>query len=543
MSNIESTEPVITLRLIQQLKQCGKRFKLADSTGAKLSGRDLLIRTLALRNYLLRQVIGDGETRVGVFLPPTVPAVATNFALALAGRVAVNLNYTVSSSVLKQCSDTAGLKHVITSRKFVDKVGLDVGCPMVFLEDIKNEITVGDKLSALLNVRLRSAAGLHRALGLQHAKHSDPLTIIFTSGSTGVPKGVVLTGGNITSNVVGIDHSVHLDEDDIVLGVLPFFHSFGYTITLWAAMGLPCSTVYHYSPLEARPIGKLAEEYKTTVLLATPTFLRAYIRRIEPQQFKHLDIVIVGAEKMPIALADEFEAKFGVRPVEGYGTTELSPLVSVNIPKSRAIKLGQGSEELLREGSVGKPVIHVEARVVSPEDDQVLAGGETGLLEIRGPNVMQGYLDRQDLTAEVMHDGWYRTGDVAFIDDDGFIHITGRLSRFSKIGGEMVPHIQIEETMAELVGMTEEGGTRVAVTAIPDAKRGERLVVLHTPLPMTIGELLKRMSQAGLPNLFLPSEDSFVPVEAIPMLGSGKLDLKGMRDVALNHFGMSPAHS
>lgn len=529
MTHYDASTPVVTLRLLQQLKHGGTRFKTADSTGAKLTCRDLLIRTLALRRYLLREVIAPDEKRVGIFLPPTVPAVATNLAVALADRVAVNLNYTVNSSILKQCCEKAGLKHVITSRKFIDKVGLDVGCEMIFLEDVKDQITLGDKLSAFLNARFRSASGLHRHLGLQHQTHNDPITIIFTSGSTGVPKGVVLSGKNITSNIIGIDDTIHLDENDVVLGILPFFHSFGYTIALWAGMTLPCSVVYHFSPLEARPIGKLAEDYKTTVLLATPTFLRAYLRRVEPQQFQWLDIVVLGAEKMPLDLAGEFERKFGVRPIEGYGTTELSPLVSVNVPANRA---GAAGTSRIREGSVGLPMTGVEARIVSIDHDTPLATGETGLLEIRGPNVMDGYLNQPDLTADVMHEDWYRTGDVGFLDRDGFIHITGRMSRFSKIGGEMVPHIQIEETLTQLAGINDDGSLRVAVTAVPDEKRGERLVVLYTTLPTSKQELIQKMSHAGLPNLFLPSEDSYVPVEAIPVLGSGKLDLKAMRDLA-----------
>ncbi len=533
MSRNDASEPVLTLRLIQQLQRTGNRLKCADSTGVKLSARELLLRTLVLRRYLLREVIAPDEKRVGVFLPPTVPAVATNLALALAGRVAVNLNYTVNSAMLKKCCEKAGLRHVITSRKFIEKVGLDVGCSTIFLEDVKERITIGDKLSALLNSRLRSATGLHRFLGLQHEKHSDTVTIIFTSGSTGVPKGVVLTGSNITSNIVGINDTIHLSETDVVLGILPFFHSFGYTIALWSAMTLPCAAVYHFSPLEARAIGKLAADYKASVLLATPTFLRAYIRRVEPEQFQWMEVVVLGAEKMPLGLADEFEQKFGIRPVEGYGTTELSPLVSVNVPPRRA---GSAGSSRIREGSVGLPMTDVEARIVSIDNDQPLPVGEAGLLEIRGPNVMAGYLDQPELTASVMHDDWYRTGDVAYLDADGFIHITGRMSRFSKIGGEMVPHIQIEETLAGLVGAEEDGAMRVAVTAVPDEKRGERLVVLHTRLPISKSELLSKLSLAGLPNLYIPSEDSFVEVEAIPVLGSGKLDLKSMRDVAEQHF-------
>ena len=533
LSNFDSSIPVITLRLIEQLKRSGRRFKVADSSGTNLSGRDLLVRTLALRNYLLRAELDPDEQRVGIFLPPTVPAVATNFALALAGRVSVNLNYTVTSKILNQCCSAAGLRRVITSRKFMEKVGLEFDLPVVYLEDVRERIRLDDKVRGFVDGRLRSAAGLHRSLGLSDVQHSDPLTIIFTSGSTAVPKGVVLSGGNITSNVLAIDESIHLSEQDVVLGVLPFFHSFGYTISLWAALTLPCSAVYHYSPLEARPIGQLAEKYGATVLLATPTFLRTYIRRVEPRQFQKMDVVVVGAEKMPLSMAAEFEEKFGARPVEGYGTTELSPLVSVNIPQSRDTSPGKANH---REGSVGKPVWGVDARIVSLDDDQPLPSGKPGMLEVRGPNVMQGYLDRPDLTAEVMDGEWYRTGDVARIDEDGFIEITGRLSRFSKIGGEMVPHIQIEETIMDIIGNDDEETLRVAVTSVPDEKRGERLVVLYTSLPMSPGELVQQLCVSGLPKLYVPGEDSFVQVEAIPVLGSGKLDLRGITDLAKQKF-------
>lgn len=533
MQDANSTLEHVTLRALKRLKALNQPMKVGDSTGVKLSSRDLLIRSLALRRYLLREVLSDDEKRVGVFLPPTVPGIAANLALSLAGRVTVNLNYTASSAQLKQCCELAGLKHVITSRKFIEKVGLDVGVPQVFLEDVRDRITLGDKLSALLNVRLRSAHSLHRALGLSGLRASDPLTILFTSGSTGFPKGVVLSSGNVSSNIDGINELVHLSERDVVMGILPLFHSFGYTVTLWTPLCLDCACAYHFSPLEARPIGKLAHDFKATILIATPTFLRSYIRRVEPEQFKTLEVVIVGAEKMPIDVAEEFEKRFGVRPVEGYGTTELSPVVSVNVPKSRATS----NRPRLREGSVGIPYSQVEARVVSVDTDQPLGTGESGLLEIRGPNVMQGYLDRPDLTAEVMHDEWYRTGDMAKIDKDGFIHITGRLSRFSKIGGEMVPHVLIEQTISDIVGLDDEGLQRVAVASVPDPKKGERIVVLHTAgLGMKPGQIVEKLSDKGLPNIYLPGEDSFAEVEAIPMLGTGKLDLKALQQAAKDLF-------
>ncbi len=250
--------PLVTQQLLEQLKKNRSAFKIADSTGAVLTGPDLLVRSLALRRYLLREVLAADEEHVGIFLPPSVACVATNFALAFAGRVTVNLNYTVSSAALKACCETAGLKHVITSRKFMEKVNLDVGAPLVYLEDLKDKISLGDKVFAALNAKLRSAAGLHRMLGCSQKKIDDPVTIIFTSGSTGVPKGVVLTYGNIASNVDGIDECIRLNDRDVVLGILPLFHSFGYTVTMWAAMTLPSSVVFHYSPLDARQIGKLA---------------------------------------------------------------------------------------------------------------------------------------------------------------------------------------------------------------------------------------------------------------------------------------------
>jgi acyl-[acyl-carrier-protein]-phospholipid O-acyltransferase/long-chain-fatty-acid--[acyl-carrier-protein] ligase len=256
--------------------------------------------------------------------------------------------------------------------------------------------------------------------------------------------------------------------------------------------------------------------------------------RCDREQLATLNVVVAGAEKLPVELIDAFNEKFGVRPVEGYGCTELSPLVSVNVPPSRSASTFQVD---CREGSVGRPIPGVSAKVVDLETGADLGANQEGMLYIRGPNVMRGYLGRDDLTTAAIRDGWYITGDVAHIDTDGFIHITGRISRFSKIGGEMVPHIQIEEELNRLLSASEESGLKAVVTAIPDEKKGERLAVVHVKMDASPEDLRKGLSKAGLPNIFIPANDSFIEVDELPILGSGKLDLKALKQIALDNLG------
>jgi acyl-[acyl-carrier-protein]-phospholipid O-acyltransferase/long-chain-fatty-acid--[acyl-carrier-protein] ligase len=517
--------------IIRVWRQDGGRLKAADSSGAELNGRTMLIRALALRRMLRREVFGNDQSPVGVLLPPSVAGVVTNVAMALDRRTTANLNYTVTSAVLNQCIEQAKIKTVLSSAKFLEKVSFDLDADVIALEDLKDKVSKIDKLVAVIQAVLIPAVLLDRILGLHRISPDDILTLIFTSGSTGKPKGVMLTHANISHNVEAIRRAIGLTRDDVVIGVLPFFHSFGYSVTLWGAMALGPAGVYHYNPLEARQIGKLAEKYGATVLLGTPTFLRGYLRKIEPEQFSKLNVVVVGAEKMPADLFDAFEKRFGIRPVEGYGTTELAPLVSVNIPPTRSVTHFHIDR---LEGSVGRPVPGTAAKIVSPDDYAVeLGAGEDGMLMIAGPNVMRGYLGQEELTAQVIQNGWYVTGDIAHIDDLGFIHITGRLSRFSKIGGEMVPHIRIEEELACcLCEGDQDDQLRVCVTAVPDEKRGERLIVLHLATDKDVDQMRTALSAAGLPNLFIPSNDSFFEVQEIPLLGTGKLDLKGARDLA-----------
>ncbi|MFN5271972.1 MAG: AMP-binding protein [Planctomycetota bacterium] len=521
---------------IRRCREKGARIKVADSSGVKLSGNDLLLRTLALKRIIDREVLQsrfksiEDEKHVGVLLPPTVPAVVVNMALTLSRRVAVNLNYTVSESIINRCIEQAQIKHVLTSRKVMEKLGMNLNAQVVYLEDLKDKATLGDKIVAFTQSKFLPEGMLASQFQLHKNKPDDRLTIIFTSGSTGIPKGVPLTFNNIASNVQGFDATIHVKEDDCFLGILPFFHSFGYTGTLWAVGCLPCSGAFHYNPLEPKQIAKLIETYKCTIVLGTPTFLRGFLKRIEPEQFKTVDVVVVGAEKMPIPLAQAFEERFGVRPIEGYGTTELSPVVAVNVPPSRARTLE--GKNALREGSVGKPIPGVHARAVSLEDhSKVLGPDQTGMIEISGPNVMPGYLNQPELTAKVMNNGWYITGDVGFVDADGFIHITGRESRFSKIGGEMVPHIQIEEELNKIVG-GDEDILKLAVCGVPDEKKGEKIIVLYTELPEEPDAIIKKLIAAGLPSIYIPSPDGFIKVDAIPILGTGKLDLRGLQNLA-----------
>ena len=522
--------PILAKQIIRVWRKRWKALQVADSLGQEASGRGMLMKVFALRRVLRREVFSDDEKFVGVLLPPSVGGVAVNVALAIDRRVTANLNYTVSSDVVNHCIKDVGVKHVLSTEKFISKTGLEVDSEMVMLDSLRDKVTVLDKAIAFIQAYLIPAILLDLILGLNKIQPDDLLTVIFTSGSTGMPKGVLLSNANISHNVDAIDRAVRLNSKDTVLGILPFFHSFGYSVTLWAVQTLgPCG-VYHFNPLDAKQVGKLSEKHGVTVLLGTPTFLRGYLRRVKPEQFSKLDVAVVGAEKMPADLFAQFEDKFGVRPVEGYGATELSPLVSVNIPPSRSPAKFQPDRV---EGSVGRPLPGVSARVVTPDTDDELDSNEDGMLLISGPNVMQGYANREDLTRDTIQNGWYVTGDIAHIDQEGFIHNTGRLSRFSKIGGEMVPHVRVEEELGQAFREGEDDEqVRLCVTAVPDAKKGERLIVLHLKTEKDITEIRKTLSDVGLPNLFIPSQDSFLEIDEIPMLGTGKLDLKGAKQKA-----------
>ncbi|MBM4003700.1 MAG: MFS transporter [Planctomycetes bacterium] len=512
----------------------GNGLKVADSTGAELTGRQLLMRTLALRRALRREVLGDDERYVGVLLPPSAAGTVANVALAIDRRISANLNYTNTSETLNYCIAQAGIRHVLTSRKFMEKMEFKLDAEIVFLEDLRARISRSDKLVALAGTYLLPTKSLLWSLKMDRVSGDEVLTVIFTSGSTGRPKGVMLTFGNIGSNVSAIDQVVRLSSSDVLIGVLPFFHSFGYTVTMWAVLGLDVMGAYHFNPLDAKQVGKLCKKYRGTVLLSTPTFLRTYARRCEKEEFATLDVVVAGAEKLPLDVCDSFQQQFGVRPVEGYGTTELSPLVSVNVPPSRSAGAGQVDS---KEGTVGRPVPGVSARITDPDTGAVLGVDQPGMLWIKGPNVMKGYLGQDDLTRQVIQDGWYNTGDIGLIDGDGFIRITGRLSRFSKIGGEMVPHILIEEEINKFLGAAGEGTLKAAVTAIPDAKKGERLVVVHLPIEKSPAEVQQALMAAGLPNIYIPSADSFIATDHLPILGSGKLDLAEVKKMALKLCG------
>jgi len=527
-------------QLIRSCKSAGSRQKIADSSGKALDGTKLLAGTVALKRILNRGVLDADDKMVGVLIPPSVGGTIANTALTLDHRVAVNLNYTLSAEVMNFCIKDCGIRKVLTSRAFMEKRPFEPDeAELVYLEDLSEQVTGFDKLIGILQSKLLPAGLLDKIHGLERIEWDDLMTIIFTSGSTGDPKGVMLSNRNVGTNIEAVNEMFHITAEDVMLGVLPFFHSFGFMGTLWLTMTLEASCVYHFNPLDSRTVGTLSEEHGVSIILATPTFLRSYMRRCTPEQMHRLDLVIVGAEALPKDLAEQFQEKFGIEPTEGYGTTELSPVASMNVPAHRA---AEGSPPGSRLGTVGKVAPGSEIKVIDADSRQDLGIDTEGLLVYRGPNVMMGYLNNEEATAEKIRDGWYDTGDMGVIDGEGFITITGRMSRFSKIGGEMVPHIKIEQELERMIeGDDEDPVIQVAVAAVPDARKGERLIVLHRKLPaaITIDALLQGLSDLGLPNLWIPNSDSFLEVQEIPLLGTGKMDLKAVNQVATDHFGSS----
>jgi acyl-[acyl-carrier-protein]-phospholipid O-acyltransferase/long-chain-fatty-acid--[acyl-carrier-protein] ligase len=512
-------------------------IRVARQNWGNFYALDLLTPGINLGQALWRAIIlarrlvplWEKQETVGVLLPPTVGAALVNIAASLSGRTIVNLNYTTGPQVLEHCAKVAGLKTIVTARAFLEKLNLTVpeGITPIYLEDHRGYQGLPEVLKAMLLARLAPARMIEKYCGVIREITPDTLaTIIFSSGSTGMPKGVMLSHYNISANVESFKTGVRVWPQDRLLGTLPFFHSFGYTVSLWGALHFPFGVVFHVSPLDVKTIGELCEKKKVTLIVTTPTFLSQYMRRIPAEQFGGVNTIITGAEKLTDALRTAFKEQIGIEPLQGYGTTELSPVVSTNINDFRAPGFRQQGQ---KPGSIGQPLPGMAVSVRRAEDGAPLPPGESGLLWVRGANVMQGYLGMKEKTAEVLQDGWYNTGDMAYMDEDGFVFITGRLSRFSKIGGEMVPHVAIEDKLHEVLGLNDPS---LVVTAVPDENKGERLIVLHTLNDDKLAGFAEKLAAAGLPNLWIPRRENFRKIEALPVLGTGKLDLRRVNELA-----------
>ena len=501
---------------------------------------------------------------IGLLLPSSVAGAIGNIASTIAGLIPINLNFTAGESSINSAIKKSEITHVLTSKKFLEKaLEKNVGKPLfdqtginlIYFEEIFNFNKITMVFEVLKNLILPTSI-LAKLLTNYRPTLNSPQTVIFSSGSTGEPKGVVLSHLNVISNIEGSAEVMKITPEDCILGVLPFFHSFGYTITLWFPILASVKATYHYNPLETKIIGKISKENNVSILLATPTFLSTYTKKIKKEDLSNLRIIMVGAEKLRQDTADEAEKAFGVRPLEGFGCTELSPVAMVNTEDFKDENVDQIGT---KSGSVGLPLPGISVKFLDPDTNEEVtysnytnvSANDTksdtekntekntekdterdivkrGLLLVKGPNVMLGYLKDKNRTEQVILNGYYNTGDIGEIDEDGFVYIKGRLSRFSKIAGEMVPHGKIEEEILRALKIEEQV---IAVTGVSDEEKGEKIIVLHT-IQINPEEITNLLKEAGLPNLWIPKKDSFKKVEAIPLLGTGKLDLVKIKKLA-----------
>ena len=509
----KSPTTTLSRQFVQVAKDNWSSPAMLDSTGKQATFGEALTAALLLKKSIHRQCAGSDC--VGLLLPTSVGGALANLGVTLAGKIAVNLNFTAGEDAMRHAIEKCGIKTILSSRVFLQKANLPDLPGIVFLEDLFSTITPIAKLVAGLASRFLPARVLVATL-----RPEAPAAVIFSSGSTGTPKGVVLSHWNLVANVQSTAQVYSVGSADCMLGVLPFFHSFGYTYTLWFPLLNGFKVVYHSNPMDAKIIGELAGEHHPTIFLATPTFCLGYLRKCTREQLGGIRYLLVGAEKLRPSFAEAFVKKFGVTPLEGYGCTEMGPVVSVN---------GSNTESLAyRAGSAGRPLPNVSVRIVDPDTFAPLTVGETGLLLVAGPSRMQGYLGDSGRTSEAFRDGYYVTGELAQLDHEGFLHITGRLARFSKIGGEMVSHLKIEETIDSILGEH-----CCVVTGIPDDQRGERIAVLMTRRDIPAGDLWKSLSATDLPRLWIPKRENIYPVDAIPMLGTGKIDLRATKARAI----------
>ncbi len=488
---------------------------------------DLLAASIVLSRWIKKHCTGE---RVAVVLPPGVGAIVANVAVILANKVAVNLNFTAGRAALQSAINRGQILHAISAKPVMKRLEdfpwpRDVFRLEELLPALKPKIVIWRLISAVT-----PAWVLSHLLGLPRRGDRKEALLLFTSGSSGEPKGVVLSHRNVLGNVLQFGSMLNLGREDSVMASLPFFHSFGCTVTLWYPLIEGVRAVTYPTPVDVVKNAEIIERYKISLLVTTPTFLRGYLKRTEPKRFASIKLLVAGAEKLPRELAESFEQKFGKHVLEGYGLTETAPVVSTNLPDPAPSRPNDTIQTSDRVGSVGKLLPGQAAQIRDPATNDLLSPQALGILWLKGPNIFEGYLNEPERTAEVLHNGWFKTGDLGRFDEDGFLYIEGRLSRFSKIAGEMVPHETIETKIVDAFDLRMEDERVAAIVSVPDQAKGEALILLAAR-DLSLEEVRERLLAAGLPSLWIPRK--IKRVEKIPILGSGKLDLGKCKELAL----------
>lgn len=530
-----SERPVLKRHLarecVRSLTKHPRRLLLTDRTAARRTLRcGELYAAAAVLARRVRATIP--ERRVGIVLPPGMGAFIANLGVLCAGKVPVNLNFTAGRAALETSLRIAEINTVISADAVRAKVP-NFPWPERTL-DLQTEMAAAGGrraalpwLAAAWLLPNQWCAGLLR---LPKCGDREEAGILFTSGSSGEPKGVVLSHRNILANCAQISSLSILPETCSLLGCLPVFHSFGFTVTLWYPILRGCQIVTVPSPLDTRKIIDAIHHEQATVLLGAPTFIRPLLKKAEPRELRSLDLIVTGAEKLPDDLYKSFLETFHIEILQGYGLTETTPASNINQPHPPVVLSTHAPQVGKRFGTVGRMMPGMTARIADPDTGADLPLAATGVVLFRGANVFSGYLDDPEKTALAFRDGWFVTGDLGRFDEEGFLRIEGRLSRFSKIGGEMIPHGTVEQKIVEAFGWETADGPAVFVVGVPDAIKGEALVLLTTR-DVTPDVLRARLGEVGLPNLWVPRQ--IKRVEKIPMLGTGKTDLKKCRELAL----------
>ena len=536
-----AAQPVLNTSLTTSLVHAVKRYpnvEIVDGmTGSVLTHFKALGVSMAVARMLARRE----DKRIGVILPPGAGGVIATLSCLLAGVAPVMINYATSAAAFESTVRQAGLKTFITARKFMQKLPQFPWPPeeqLILVEDLLQKTPKFTLISHVLMAKTLPAAAICAMYKTDSRRGEDEAVVLFTSGSSGEPKGVVLTHRMVLANVAQC--ACRLDLTDCrFLASLPIFHSFGMTVNMMLPLLSGCMVCSYPNPTDARTLKELIQKYRLSLVCATPTFGRAMLRRADRDTYASVRYFVLGAEKLQPDLEKEFIDKCGVYPMEGYGLTETSPVVAANMPEPPPVPGSKFFVPGTVRPGVGAMLPGIAIRITDVEDDtKELPLTERGMIWFKGANVFNGYIGLDKLNSEILRDGWFKTGDIGQMDLNGFITLGGRLSRFSKIGGEMVPHEGVELALSRGFNLSAEDAVQIAIAGVSDLQKGEALVLLSA-LPQhqrsseekeILSSIRTMLADMSYPTLWAPKY--LVPVEAIPVLPTGKLDLRGCKLLA-----------